>query len=219
MKDNFELCFTRLVGPDIEGGYTNHPADPGGPTNLGVTQAEYNAYRSKKGLGLQSVRYISRAEAKEIYQYQYWNTCKCDDLPSGVDWMVFDAAVNSGPVQSVKWLQRAINSTIKDTGYPTIDDDGHIGVITEQRVMDAYLHSPETLLSCIESNRMTMLQHLGTWPVFGKGWTNRVNLVHEQALEMIKTDGLLPRVPQYQFEEPANVSWWQRIWGWIRSML
>lgn len=219
MKDNFELCFTRLVSPAIEGGYGNDKYDKGGPTNFGVIQTEYNAYRARKGLVAQSVRFISLDEAREIYRYQYWNTCKCDDLPSGLDWIVFDAAVNSGPVQSAKWLQRGINQCVPKTNYPAIGVDGHIGLETEDRARDIYFNNSTLLINTICDLRLGMLRKLSNWWRFGKGWTNRVNLVHKQAVDMVHP--IEPRPTQPQFLPPIPLTedpWYIRLMTWLEDL-
>ena len=93
-----------------EGGYVNHPRDPGGATNRGITQVTYNGFRRRHGRALQSVRRLTDAEHDYIYRTQYWNRVRGDDLPSGVDLAVYDWGVNSGPARSVKALQRAVGA-------------------------------------------------------------------------------------------------------------
>ena len=100
---NFDVCFDICL--QWEGGYTNNPDDPGGPTNLGIIQSpEYNNYRRSKGLPLQSVRWITREEAKDIYKNKYWDVMNCDNLPPGLDLAVFDASVNNGTGRAHQWL-------------------------------------------------------------------------------------------------------------------
>src|SRR6218665_304282 len=103
-----------------EGGYVNHPRDPGGATNFGVIQRVYDGYRERKGQPTRSVKDITEFEVKEIYDRQYWQAIKGDKLPLGVSYAVFDGAVNSGPGQSIKWLQRALGVTA----------DGALGEVT-----------------------------------------------------------------------------------------
>jgi lysozyme family protein len=223
MKDNFKPIFLRTVSPDIEGGYTNDKYDKGGPTDYGITQSEYNAYRARKGLKQQSVRFISLDEAEDIYLHQYWNECKCDDLPAGVDWMVFDGAVNSGPVQSAKWLQRAINDVVLATEIPDsqcIAVDGHIGLITDKRCDDTYAVNGVQLILRIKARRMTMLHQLGNWWKFGKGWTNRVNLVTKGSLGMVSAIPVPKFTPIGTFpteytSTPVYETWWQ----WLKGLL
>lgn len=100
MKDNFSTCLEETLR--WEGGYTNHPLDPGGPTNLGIIQSEYNKYTGTT----KSVKEITKEEAINIYHKNYWNACGCDDLPTGLDLCVFDFAVNSGSSRALKLLEQ-----------------------------------------------------------------------------------------------------------------
>jgi lysozyme family protein len=216
MKDNFKPIFLRTVSPEIEGGYTNDKYDKGGQTNYGVVQVEYNAYRVRKKLPQQTVRLISLDEAEDIYLHQYWNECKCDDLPAGVDWMVFDGAVNSGPVQSAKWLQRAINDVVRAQKMDPrlcIADDGHIGLITDKRCDDTYYRDPVLLINSIADRRLTMLHQLSNWWRFGKGWSNRVALVKKGSLAMVSN---IPskQIPASDMAMPiVHETWWQWLKG------
>lgn len=154
-----------------EGGYVNHPADPGGATNKGITQAVYDAFRKRAGLPVKSVRYISDYEVSTIYRKQYWDAVKGDALPAGVDYCVFDYAVNSGVLRASQALQKALGVTA----------DGMIGQIT--------LHAAETadrakVINAICDGRMAFLRKLSTFKVFGKGWTARVAGVRAKALGM-----------------------------------
>ncbi|AEH88212.1 protein of unknown function DUF847 [Mesorhizobium opportunistum WSM2075] len=149
-----------------EGGYVNHPRDPGGPTNKGVTQRVYDAYRRGKGLGAQSVQQISTREVADIYDRQYWDAVKGDDLPAGIDYVLFDGAVNSGPKQSVIWLQRALGSAYKGRV------DGTMGLTTVEAVNA--VNDLDALVDRICDQRLAFMRHLSTWPVFGRGWSARV---------------------------------------------
>ena len=152
-----------------EGGYSNHPRDPGGVTLEGVIQRVYDGYRRRRGLPTRPLTAAMRRtpewqrERDEIYRLQYWNQCLCDDLPAGIDYVVFDGAVNSGPTQSIKWVQRALGITA----------DGTMG----QRTIAAIEAHPnhDELVAAICARRMAFLKALRTWPTFGKGWTARVS--------------------------------------------
>lgn len=148
-----------------EGGYSNHPSDPGGPTNKGVIQRVYDGYRRGKGQPTRSVKQITNAELRDIYRRQYWELAQADRLPAGVDLVVFDAAVNSGPSQAAKWLQRALRVRV----------DGDTG---EATIAAANAHPDHDAL-CAEicRRRLGMLQSLKTYPVFGRGWSRRVGNV------------------------------------------
>lgn len=152
-----------------EGGYVNHPADPGGPTNKGVTQRIYDAYRKGKGQAPRSVKGITSLEAFDIYDRQYWDAVKADQLPAGVDYVVFDGAVNSGPGQSIKWLQRALGPLYKGS------IDGVMGVGTLAAV--SAVNNCDALIDRICDQRLNFLRHLRTWNTFGRGWGARVEEV------------------------------------------
>lgn len=156
--------FTRALAKVLvhEGGYSNHPDDPGGPTMQGIIQRVYDGYRRGKGLPTRSVRELERRELEEIYRKNYWDAARCDELPPGIDYVVFDGAVNSGPAQSAKWLQRAL-------GLPA---DGTIGAVTLAAAR-AYGRNVQ-LVDEICNRRLAMLRALRTWSVFGKGWGRRV---------------------------------------------
>lgn len=154
-----------------EGGYSDHPADPGGPTQKGVTQRVYDAYRARKTLPARSVRLLEDAELTEIYRRQYWDAVRADDLPAGLDYAVFDAAVNSGPAQAAKWLQRAAG----------VADDGQVGALTLAAVA---ARDAAGLAAEVCDRRLAMLRTLRTWPVFGRGWGRRVAQVRRVSLAL-----------------------------------
>lgn len=149
-----------------EGGYVNHPKDPGGPTNKGVTQRVYDAYRRGKGLGARSVQQISGQEIADIYDRQYWDAVKGDELPAGVDYVLFDGAVNSGPKQSIIWLQRALGPVYKGRV------DGTMGFTTMAAVNA--VNDQDVLIDRICDQRLAFMRRLKTWSTFGRGWSARV---------------------------------------------
>ncbi len=144
-----------------EGGYINHPKDPGGATNHGVIQRNYDAYRDRLRLPRQDVRKISAAEVRTLYKSQYWDTVHGDHLPSGIDVFTADFAVNSGPGRAIKCLQQALGVRI----------DGVIGTNT---LAAAHAANPAKVIQIIAELRMAYLKRLRIWPTFGKGWTRRV---------------------------------------------
>lgn len=106
MKGNFRELLPKVLVH--EGGYVDDPQDPGGETNKGITHKTYDAWRKRQGQPTRSVKHITPEEVAEIYRQQYWNKIAGDDLPSGVDYAVFDFAVNSGPSRAAQFLQRAV---------------------------------------------------------------------------------------------------------------
>ncbi|MDX8513512.1 glycoside hydrolase family 108 protein [Mesorhizobium captivum] len=168
-------------------GYVNHPKDPGGPTNKGITQRIYDAYRRSKGLGAQSVQVISMKEVTEIYHRQYWDAVRGDDLPAGVDYVLFDGAVNSGPKQSIIWLQRALGSLYKGRV------DGTMGFTTIAAVNAVNDH--DALIDRICDQRLAFMRRLKTWPTFGRGWSARVAEV--RSIGQAWATGAAPQVANF----------------------
>ncbi|MEM7614498.1 MAG: glycosyl hydrolase 108 family protein [Pseudomonadota bacterium] len=149
-----------------EGGYVNHPADPGGATNKGVTKRVYDAYRAAKGQSVQDVRNITDAEVHDIYENGYWRKAKCPDLAVDLDTVQFDTAVNMGVGRAIKFMQ-------KSTGCAA---DGVWGPITAAKVaacdpgttLKAYCDTREAFYVGLVARRPQM-------KVFMKGWMNRLN--------------------------------------------
>lgn len=164
-----------------EGGYVNHPRDPGGETNMGITRRVYRAYRKSKGLGDQSVRLIARAEVEEIYRHQYWDVIRGDALPAGVDYAVFDAAVNSGPGRGARWLQKAAGAAA----------DGVVGIMTITAARD-YAAGPAALVRRVCAIRLGFLRALTNWRTFGKGWARRVAEVEREGVALAITVASAP---------------------------
>lgn len=164
---DFERALPKVLAH--EGGFANHPKDPGGATMKGVTQAVYDTYRKAKKLATRSVKYITDAELKEIYKSRYWDLVKGDKLPAGINYVVFDGAVNSGVSRSVKWLQRALGRLY------TGPVDGVVGPAT---LLAVEMHPDhDALVDAICDLRLAFLKSLKTWPTFGKGWSARVKSV------------------------------------------
>ena len=159
MKANFERALDWVLVH--EGGFVNHPKDPGGATNRGVTQATYNAYRKNLGAAPRSVRVIEDAEVRDVYKRYYWDKVSGDDLPPGADYAIFDFAVNSGVSRAAKFTQRIVGTTA----------DGVIGANTLGAIAD---YGSEKLVKQLCHNRFAWLKRLKTFSTFGRGWTRRV---------------------------------------------
>jgi len=173
MLGNFTACYD--ASRISEGGYVNRPTDNGGPTNFGVTQRSYNAYRQREGKPLRDVRQIEQAEVRAIYQVDHWDECKCDLLPKGLDFAVFDFSLNSGPGRSIKYLQKTVGAKA----------DGNIGPLTIKAVQAhvAKFGVHETINDVCDV-RLQYMRGLDDWPEYGKGWTNRVDDARATALGM-----------------------------------
>lgn len=185
-----------------EGGYVNHPADPGGATNKGITQATYNVWRTRNGQPKQNVRKITDAEVAAIYRRDYWGKVRGDDLPAGVDYAVFDFAVNSGPSRAARFLQRIVG----------VDDDGVIGPITLAAVQAM---PPGGIIVDLCDARLAWLKQLSTWNTFGRGWSRRVNEVEVKAVRMADLSPAPvpppPDVPEPEPKPGLPASWWVRL--------
>lgn len=169
MKDNFEQCLALVL--KHEGGYVNNPKDPGGRTNLGVTQKVWEEW-VKHPVDEAAMRALGPADVGPLYKDRYWNRVRGDDLPSGVDYAVFDFAVNSGVGRASKILQAAL-------GLPT---DGIVGPKTIEAAQAA---NARELATNICERRQDFLQSLPTFDTFGRGWTRRVSEVEETAFKMV----------------------------------
>ena len=151
---DFDQAFTKLLWH--EGGYVNHPNDPGGETNWGVTKAVARDFGYTG-----SMRDLPRDTAKRIYRVKYWDAIKADEMPDAVRYPLFDAAVNSGVGQAARWLQRALG----------VADDGKIGAIT---IAKAKQSDGVAVASAMIGQRLQFMTNLSTWPAFGKGWARRI---------------------------------------------
>ena len=168
MQFNFETIMHHVF--EYEGGYVDHPSDPGGATNMGITFNTLKSWR-KRPITKQDVKNLTKQEAKEIYEANYWNAVRGSELPSGLDLVVMDAGVNSGPRRSVRWLQAALG----------VDDDGIIGPITLDA---ARRYQGEDLIRAVLQVRRDFVRSLRTYPVFGRGWENRINSVENRAIQL-----------------------------------
>ena len=165
---NFEASLSAVL--KHEGGYADHPRDPGGATNLGITRATLARWRGRK-VSRAEVRALSRAEAARIYRARYWDEIAGDVLPPGVDFAVFDYCVNSGPARAARTLQAAAG----------VRADGRIGKITLAAVNAA---EPGLLIAAYSRRRLAFLEGLRTFAVFGRGWRRRVRETEALALAM-----------------------------------
>ena len=158
---NFDQAFDILL--KHEGGFSDHAADPGGKTRFGITEAVAReaGYRG-------DMRELPVDLAKRIYKDRYWDAVRAEELPEAIRYTVFDAAVNSGPRQAIRWLQRAVG----------VRDDGVIGPITLSAVRAT---DPQALLRRMLSARLRLMTDLPTWPTFGRGWARRIADLMEMA--------------------------------------
>lgn len=174
--ENFAEALSRVLAH--EGGYTDHPSDPGGPTNWGITIHDARRYW-KRGARAADVKAMPRAVAVAIYKAKYWDVLRGDDLPLGVDYAVFDYGVNSGVGRAAKVLRRAL--VMQDRSASVSDD-----VIFAARRAES-----KSLIQAICAERLAFLRSLKTWSVFGAGWGRRVVNVRAAALAMAASGPLV----------------------------
>jgi lysozyme family protein len=165
MQSNWEKAFEQMLAS--EGGYVNHPSDPGGMTNLGVTKRVWEEWVGRES-NEKEMRSLTPEMVAPLYKRKFWDACHCDLLPSGVDYLVFDFAVNAGPGRSAKILQTAV-------GVPA---DGGIGPITIAAVK---AQDPAELVEKFSDAKEAFYRSLNTFETFGKGWLNRVAAVKIKA--------------------------------------
>jgi len=168
MKENFPKAFAAVL--KSEGGFSNNPKDPGGMTNLGCTKAVWEEHCGHP-VDEKAMRALTPNDVGPLYRQKYWNKVCGDDLPAGVDYVVFDAAINSGPGRASKWLQACVN----------VYADGIIGDKTIQSVLNK---DAKELINDYCAYRLAYLKMLQTWQTFGKGWERRVKEVNATALLM-----------------------------------
>ena len=150
-----------------EGGYVNHPSDPGGRTNLGVTQRVWEEWVGRES-NEKEMRSLTKEMVEPLYKRKFWDACRCDDLPIGIDYLVFDFAVNAGVGRSAKLLQQCVG----------VSADGAIGPITITAVK---AQNPAELIEKFSDAKEDFYRSLNTFDTFGKGWLNRVAAVKIKA--------------------------------------
>lgn len=191
MRANFDASLKHVLAH--EGGFVDHPSDPGGATNKGIT---IGTLKSIKPLAtVDDLKNITDVEVARIYRRYYWEPIGADRLPSGIDYAMFDFAVNSGPARAAKFLQRVV-------GVP---EDGVIGAGTIKATLKI---NSRVVIQQLCGNRLAWLKTLPHWPSFKNGWTSRVMGVEEAALNM--ADGLI--------DNSAAKPQKQTLCSWFRNM-
>ena len=169
MKHNWEKSLEVIL--HHEGGYVNHPKDPGGETNMGVTKRVYEDFG-----GTKDMKELTKEDVEPIYKKNYWDRVKGDDLPEGLDLMIFDFAVNAGTGRAAKFIQKLVNTTV----------DGGIGPNTLGKIKEYVItYGIEETISSYALMRQNYYESLSTFDTFGRGWTRRVSEVTEKAKEWI----------------------------------
>lgn len=170
MKENFDKALAAVL--KSEGGFVNNSHDPGGMTNLGCTKATWEEYCGHV-VDEKTMMALTPGDVAPLYKRKYWDKICADDLPDGVDYIVFDCAINSGPGRAAKFLQSCVG----------VDPDGGIGpkTLAAVKAFDA-----KQLVQDYSKRRLSFMMDLPTWATFGKGWSRRVNEVEATGLSMVK---------------------------------
>jgi lysozyme family protein len=172
MKHNADMAIRKIL--EREGGYVNHPDDPGGATNKGITLHTFRYYIKPRGT-IADLKALTVQQAVTVYREQYWDEVRADELPSGVDYTVADFAVNSGPSRAAKYLQAALGVT----------QDGAIG---PQTIAAAKAADPKALILKINADRLAFMKRIQggkLWKTFGRGWQSRVDAVRSTSLALV----------------------------------
>jgi len=169
MQNNWIKCLETIL--HHEGGYVNHPKDPGGETNLGVTKRVYEEFG-----GTKDMKDLTREDVEPIYKKNYWDRLKGDQLPAGLDLCVFDFGVNAGTGRAAKFLQKMIGTT----------PDGGIGPMTLKSVNEYVTKNGiENTIKRYQMGRQKYYESLSTFATFGKGWTRRVKETTDLAIKIV----------------------------------
>lgn len=190
MKSSYAEALKRVLAH--EGGYTNDPKDPGGPTNYGITIADARMYW-KSNATASDVRFMPIDVAKSIYKSKYWDRMDCDNLPAGVDYCVFDYGVNSGVNRAIRIWQEFKNKS----AAATIND------ISDER------------LAFLKTAKNPKTGEL-LWPTYGRGWAKRVADVRNYSLVLANL--LPPPPPDIPPVEPAEPNIWVSLFKAILSL-
>lgn len=195
MQANADWAVTKIL--ISEGGYVNHPEDDGGPTNKGITLATFRRYIKPKAT-ISDLKALTTAQAKDVYRQRFWNSIRADELPSGIDYAVFDFGVNSGPVRAIRYMQ----ASLQHFGLYNGGIDGKIGPKTLNGIRSV---DPSAFITFYCSARLEYLKGLSDWKAFGNGWENRITRVKADALSLVKTS--------------TPVATKQSLWTWFSNLL
>lgn len=168
MIDNWEKSFAEMI--KSEGGFVNNPADPGGATNFGVTKTVWEAW-IRHTVTIDDMKKLTQEEVKPLYYEKYWKPVG-NELPIGIDFLVFSFGVNAGVGRSIKVLQTSLG----------VVADGQIGQNTMKKIQEA---DSKTLIENFSNAKISFYKSLSTFPTFGRGWINRVEREKNEALAML----------------------------------
>jgi|TARA_R100000455_G_scaffold29778_1_gene20211 lysozyme family protein len=207
MKQNADRAIRRIL--KHEGGYVNHPRDPGGATNRGVTIGTLRSLGmdldGDGDVDVTDLKRLTEADAVKVYKRFYWDKVEADFLPAGVDYAVADFAVNSGPSRAAKYLQNVLG----------VKADGDIGPVT---IAAAQKASPVLTINLLCDDRLAFLKRLSTWDTFGRGWSSRVAGVRRDATADAKSSPVEAPPAPPATEIPGKPSIWSAIVAALQSI-
>jgi lysozyme family protein len=166
---NWDNAFKMMLAS--EGGYVNHPSDPGGMTYLGVTKRVWEEWVGRES-NEKEMRSLTPEMVEPLYKRKFWDAVRGDELPAGISYLIFDFAVNAGVGRSIKTLQSAVGVT----------PDGGFGPMTMAAVQAV---DPVELVEKFSQAKEDFYRSLNTFETFGKGWLNRVAAVKVKANSML----------------------------------
>ena len=169
MNQNFDKSLAAVLVH--EGGFVNDSRDSGGMTNLGCTKTVWEEHCGHP-VDEKAMRALTPADVAPLYKRKYWDKVQGDELPSGVDYVVFDAAINSGAGRAAKWLQACVG----------VEPDGGIGPKTLAAVR---AFNSKQLIEDYSKRRLSFMMDIPSWPTFGRGWTRRVQEVEAVGLTLL----------------------------------
>jgi len=169
MQSNWEKSFAEMI--KSEGGFVNDSRDAGGATNWGVTKTVWEAW-VKHSVTVDDMKQLTQDQVKPLYKKNYWDAVHGDDLPIGLDFLVFSFGVNAGTGRSIKVLQTSLGTVA----------DGSIGLNTLKKLQEA---DAKELIEKFSNSKISFYKSLSTLATFGKGWLNRVEREKQEALKML----------------------------------
>lgn len=212
MERNFPKAFKLTLVH--EGGWSDNPKDPGGATMKGVTLATFRRL-VKPNAAKTDLRNITAEQLQIVYRHSYWDEVLGSKLPNGVDYAMYDYAVNSGPSRPIKAVQKIVGVTA----------DGKLGPLTLKAIAE---FPPQELIVRICAERLAFMKRAKDkkgnllWPTFGKGWAKRVVAVEKEALLMAEAPKDAPEIvvekkdvpvapPQIDKPVTQTTGFWERL--------
>lgn len=170
MIDNWTQSLAKVL--ESEGGFVNHPRDPGGATKYGITKATYENWLGRR-VTLDQMKALTVVQVAPIYKANYWDKVRADELPDGIDLLMFDFAVNAGVSRAVRIAQKVVG----------VKADGVIGPVTLGAIRDT---DPLTFIQEYTDRKLSFYRRLKTYDVFGRGWETRSEKTQIAALNLFR---------------------------------